>query len=342
MIFMLRISKWDYEILGEIILESKITFAEAICKALDEEMEKDPSVFCLGEDIGLLGGAFQVTRGLLNIFGPDRVRNTPISEQAIASCAIGAAMKGMRPIAEFMYIDFMGLAIDQIVNQAAKCRYMFGGKIKVPVVFRTQGGAGRGNAAQHSQSLEAWYYHITGLKVVMPSTPYDAKGLLKSAIRDDDPVVFIEHKLLYSTKGKVPDEEYTIPLGKADIKKTGSDLTIIATSNMVPKVLSVAEELKDIIDIEVIDPRTLVPLDINTIISSVKKTNKVVIVQEAVRRGGIASDIASYIMEEAFDYLDYPVKIIAGKNTVIPYSYVLEKEAIPSEDIIKKELESYM
>lgn len=314
----------------------EITYSQAINEAIREEMEKDPDVFCLGEDIGLLGGAFQATRGLINIFGPARVRNTPISEQAIAGFAIGASMKGTRPVAEFMYIDFMGLAIDQIANQAAKSHYMFGGKIKVPVVFRTQGGAGRGNAGQHSQSLEAWYYHVPGLKVVMPSTPYDAKGLLKSAIRDDNPVIFIEHKLLYSTKGQVPEEEYTIPLGKADVKRTGSDITVIATSNMIPKTLSIAEELKDEIDLEIIDPRTLVPLDLDCIISSVKKTNKVIIVQEAVRRGGVASDIATYIMEEAFDYLDYPVKIIAGENTIIPFNHELEMGAIPGISRIKK------
>ena len=318
----------------------EITYSQALNEAIREEMQNDLNVFCMGEDIGLLGGAFQVTRGLIDIFGPDRIRSTPISEQAIAGFAIGAAMKGMRPIAEFMYIDFMGLAIDQIVNQAAKSRYMFGGKIGVPIVFRTQGGAGRGNAAQHSQSLEAWYYHIPGLKVVMPSTPYDAKGLLKSAIRDDNPIVFIEHKLLYSTKGKVPDKEYTIPIGKADIKKTGSDLTVIATSNMVPKVLSVSDKLRNNISIEVIDPMTLVPLDINTIISSIKKTNKLVIVQEAVRRGGVASDIVSYIVEEAFDCLDYPVKIIAGSNTVIPYNHILERYSIPNEERIEREIQN--
>lgn len=316
----------------------QITYSEALNEAIREEMERDPGVFCLGEDIGLLGGAFQVTRGLINIFGAERIRNTPISEQAIAGFAIGAAMKGMRPIAEFMYIDFMGLAIDQIVNQAAKSRYMFGGKITIPVVFRTQGGAGRGNAGQHSQSLEAWYYHVPGLKVVMPSTPYDAKGLLKTSIRDNNPVVFIEHKLLYSSKGNVPVGEYTIPLGKADIKREGSDLTIIATSNMVSKVIEVAEKFKDKVDIEIIDPRTLVPLDLKTIISSVKKTNKVIIVQEAVRRGGVASDIATYIMEEAFDFLDRPIKIIAGENTVIPYNPTLELAAIPDIKKIEKEI----
>lgn len=316
----------------------EITYAYAINEAIKEEMERDSDVFCMGEDIGPLGGAFQATRGLIDIFGPDRIRNTPISEQAIAGFAIGAAMKGTRPIVEFMYIDFMGLAIDQIANQAAKSRYMFGGKINVPVVFRSQGGAGRSNAGQHSQSLESWYYHVPGLKVVMPSTPYDAKGLLKSAIRDSNPVVFIEHKLLYATKGEVPEEEYVIPLGKADIKREGSDLTVIATSNMVPMVLEVAENLKDEWSIEVIDPRTLVPLDTATIISSVKKTNKVIIVQEAIRRGGVASDISSIITEEAFDFLKCPVKIIAGENTIIPFNYLLEKKAIPDKERICDEI----
>ncbi len=320
----------------------RLTYAEALNEAIKEEMERAPEVFCLGEDIGLFGGAFQVTKGLIDIFGPERIRNTPISEQVIAGLAIGAAMKGIRPIAEFMYIDFMGLAMDQIVNQAAKSRYMFGGKIKVPVVFRTQGGAGRGNAGQHSQSLEAWYYHVPGLKVVMPSTPYDAKGLLKASIRDDNPVVFIEHKLLYNTKGEVPKKEYILPLNKADIKKIGSDLTIIATSNMVPKVLSIAEKMSNQISIEVIDPRTLVPLDLETIISSVKKTSKVIIVQEAIRRGGVASDIASYIAEEIFDYLDSPIKIVAGENTVIPYSNTIEMEAIPNERKIEEAVMNFL
>lgn len=313
-----------------------ITYAEALNEAIKQEMEQDPSVFCLGEDIGMHGGAFQVTKGLIGTFGSERIKNAPISEQAIAGFSIGAALNGMRPIAEFMYIDFMGLAIDQIVNQAAKIRYLFGGNFTVPVVFRTQGGAGRGNAAQHSQSLEAWYYHIPGLKVVMPSTPYDAKGLMVSSIRDNNPIVFIEHKLLYTTKGEVPEENYSIKLGTAEIKRKGKDLTIIATSNMVVRALAVAEKIKDTIDIEVIDPRTLVPLDIDTILESVKKTNKVIIVQEAVRRGGVASDIVSYIVEKAFDYLDSPVRIFAGSNTVIPYSHNLEMASIPTEESIEK------
>lgn len=319
-----------------------ITYTEALNEAIKQEMEKDSAVFCLGEDIGPHGGAFQVTKGLYDMFGPERVRNTPISEQAIAGFSIGAALNAMRPIAEFMYIDFMSLAMDQIVNQAAKIRYIFGSSFNVPVVFRTQGGAGRGSAAQHSQSLEAWYYHVPGLKVVMPSNPYDAKGLLVSSIRENNPVIFIEHKLLYKTKEDVPEENYSIKLGTASIKREGKDLTIIATSNMVNKVLKVADKLKDKIDIEVIDPRTLVPLDIDTILQSAKKTNNVMIVQEAVRRGGVASDIASYINEDAFDYLDSPVRILAGSNTVIPYNHDLEMAAIPTEESIEKFILEFM
>ena len=316
----------------------EITYASALNEALQEEMERDENVFCMGEDIGPHGGAFQVTKGLFAKFGKNRVRNTPISELGFTGLAVGAAMKGLRPVVEYMYVDFTYLAMDQLFNQAAKLRYMSGGKIKIPVVFRTQGGAGRSNAGQHSQSLEALFYHIPGLKVVMPSTPYDAKGLLKTAIRDDNPVIFLEHKLLYSTVGKVPEEEYTVPFGKAEVKRQGNNLTIIATSNTLPKVLNIAERLKDVIDIEVIDPRTIVPLDMDTIIDSVKKTNKVVIVQEAVRRGGVASDIVSYIMERAFDHLDCPVKIIAGKNTIIPFAYNLEMAAIPTEQSIEEEI----
>lgn len=319
-----------------------ITYVQALNEALKEEMQRDETVFCIGEDIGKHGGAFQVTKGLIDIFGEKRVRNTPISELAFTGFAIGAAMKGLRPVVEYMYIDFMLLAMDQIANQAAKLRFMTGGNLKIPIVFRTQSGAGRGNSGQHSQSLEALFYHIPGLKVVMPSTPYDAKGLLKTAIRDDNPVVFIEHKLLYSTKGDILEEEYNLPFGKADIKRVGSDLTIIATSNMISKVLLVAERLKDKLDIEVIDPRTLVPLDLNTILSSVKKTNRIIIVQEAARRGGVASDISSYIIENAFDYLDSPVKIIAGKNTIIPFASSLEKEAIPGEELLESEILQFM
>ena len=320
----------------------KITYSEALNEAIKEEMKRDHRVFCLGEDIGPHGGAYQVTRGLFDIFGKDRIRNAPISELGFTGLAVGAAMKGLRPIVEYMYIDFSLLATDQIINQAAKLRYMTGGKVQIPIVFRTQGGAGRSAAGQHSQSLEALYYHIPGLKVVMPSSPYDAKGTLKAAIRDDNPVVFIEHKNLYHTEGEVPEDDYIVAIGSADVKRKGTDLTIVTYSNMVLKALAVAERLKEKIDIEVIDLRTLVPLDIGIIMSSVKKTNKVVIIQEAIRRGGVASDISSQIVEELFDYLDYPIKIIAGQNTIIPYSHSLETQAIPNEELIEKEIKEFL
>ncbi|MDK2878020.1 MAG: acetoin:2,6-dichlorophenolindophenol oxidoreductase subunit beta [Thermoanaerobacteraceae bacterium] len=322
---------------------AEITYAQAINQALREEMLNDSKVFCMGEDIALHGGIFGATRGLFKEFGAERVRNTPISEAGFIGTAVGAAVTGMRPVAELMYIDFTAVCMDQIVNQAAKLRYMFGGKAKVPIVIRTQGGGGRGNAAQHSQSLEAWFVHIPGIKVVMPATPYDAKGLLKSAIRDDDPVLFIEHKILYSVKGDVPEGEYLIPLGKADIKRPGKDVTVIATSLMVHRALSAAEKLaKEGIDVEVIDPRTLKPLDIETIVSSVKKTNRVVIVHEAHKTGGVGAEIATRIMEEAFDYLDAPIKRVAGMDVPIPYNMELEKICIPQEEDIIDAIKSVL
>ena len=319
-----------------------ITYADAIREAMSEEMRRDDTVIFLGEDIGVYGGAFGVSRGMLEEFGEERVRDTPISEAAITGAAVGAAMKGLRPICEIMFSDFMTLAMDQLVNQAAKTLFQFGGQASVPMVCRTPAGSGTGAAEQHSQSLEALFYHIPGLKIIMPSTPYDAKGLLKSAIRDNCPVIFIEHKLLYQSKGLLPEHEYLIPIGKADIKKEGKDITVVATSNMVKKVISVADRLKDTVDIEVIDPRTLSPLDMDTILDSVKKTNKLIIVQEAARNGGVASDISSKVVENAFDYLDCPVKIIAGENTVIPFSYVLESLAIPDERRIEEEIIAFI
>ena len=300
-------------------------------------MERDPSLMLIGEDIGRYGGIFGVTKGLLEEFGPRRVRSTPISESAIIGSALGAAMTGIRTIAEIMYIDFTPCAMDQIVNQVAKMRYMSGGKIKIPLVIRTQGGGGRGNAAQHSQSLEALFLHIPGLKIVVPSTPYDGRGLLKTAIRDDNPVMFIEHKLLYATKGSIPDGEYVIPFGQADIKRKGKDVTIVAISYMVMKALKAAEKLgKENIEAEVIDLRTIAPLDFETILQSVQKTNRIVIVHEGCRRGGIAAEIASQIQEEAFDYLDAPIQRVGALNVPIPYSEPLENAVIPNEeDIIK-------
>jgi pyruvate dehydrogenase E1 component beta subunit len=312
-------------------------YREALNAALREEMERDSTVFLMGEGIAQRGGSYKVTVGLLDAFGPRRVIDTPISEASFTGCGVGAAATGMRPVVEILFVDFTSLIIDQIVNQAAKYRFMTGGRGRVPMVLRTQGGSGNGLAAQHSQSLEAWYYHVPGLKVVMPATPYDAKGLLKTAIRDDDPVIFIEHKLLYMSKGHVPAEEYTIPFGQADIKRQGKDVTVIAWSGMVPRALAAAESLAaEGIDAEVIDLRTLVPLDKETVLESVRKTEHVVIVQEAVRRGGVASDICSIIQEEAFDYLNAPIRILAGKNTPIPFNLNLERVCVPQEpDIVR-------
>lgn len=310
---------------------------EALNEALCEELARDERVFIMGEGIAQRGGSYKVTAGLLDKFGPKRIIDTPISEASFTGMGVGAAITGMRPVVEILFIDFTSLVIDQIVNQAAKYRFMSGDKGRVPMVLRTQGGSGNGLAAQHSQSLEAWYYHTPGLKVVMPSTSYDAKGLLKSAIRDEDPVIFIEHKLLYMDKGPVPDTDYTIELGVGDIKRPGKDVTLVAWSGMVKRTLAAAEELSaQGIDAEVIDPRSLVPLDKEMILSSVRKTEHLIIIQEAIRRGGVASDIASIVQEETFDYLDAPIKILAGKNTPIPFNVNLEKVCVPRhEDIVR-------
>jgi pyruvate/2-oxoglutarate/acetoin dehydrogenase E1 component len=316
----------------------EITYLEAVREAMSQEMRVNKDVFILGEDIGVYGGAFGVTRGMIEEFGPERVRNTPISEAAIAGAAVGSALTGMRPILEIQFSDFITIAMDQIVNQAAKMRYMFGGKGKVPMVLRTPAGSGTGAAAQHSQSLEAWMAHIPGLKVVQPSTAYDVKGLLKAAIDDDNPVIFYEHKLLYKTSSHVPEEPYKIELGKADIKREGTDVTIVATAIMVHKALEAAAQLeKEGISVEVVDPRTIVPLDKETIINSVKKTGRLIVVHEAVQRGGIGGEIVSVVAEsEAFDYLDAPIKRLGGKEVPIPYNPKLEKAAIPQvPDIIE-------
>jgi len=313
----------------------KVRYVDALNEALREEMRRDERVFLIGEDIALYGGSYKVTRDIYKEFGLERVRDTPISEAAIAGAAAGAAMTGLRPIAEIMYIDFSTIAMDQIVNIAAKNRYMFGGKSKVPVVYRTQGGAGRGIAAHHSQSLEAWYVHVPGIFVVMPSTPFDAKGLLKTCIRDDNPVMFIEHKMLYGTEGEIPDQEYTVPLGVADVKREGTDVTIITYSRMVLFALEAAEELaEEGISVEVIDLRTLKPLDIDAIINSVKKTNRAVVVYEGYKTCGVGAEIAALIMEKAFDYLDAPIVRVAGEDVPIPMSPVLEEAAIPSKEKI--------
>ncbi|MFB5189445.1 alpha-ketoacid dehydrogenase subunit beta [Alicyclobacillus fastidiosus] len=316
----------------------EITYQEAVREAMSQVMREDDRVFILGEDIGVYGGAFGVTRGMIEEFGPERVRNTPIAEAGIAGAAIGAALTGMRPIMELQFSDFVTIAMDQLVNQAAKICYMYGGKAAVPLVVRAPAGSGTGAAAQHSQSLEAWLAHVPGLKVVQPSNAYDAKGLLKSAIDDNNPVIFYEHKLLYSTKADVPEELYSIPLGKADIKRSGTDVTLVATSIMVQKSLAAAEILaKDGISVEVIDPRTLVPLDIKTIVDSVKRTGRFAVVYEAVKRGGYGAEIASLVAEsEAFDFLDAPIVRLGGKEVPIPQNPELERNAVPQvEDIVE-------
>lgn len=313
-------------------------YIDALREGLREEMQRDETVFIIGEDVGLYGGAFGVTKGLFEEFGESRIIDTPISEAAIAGAAVGAALCGMRPVAEIMFFDFFTIAMDQLVNQGAKNRYMFGGKAQVPMVIRGPMGSGTGAAAQHSQSFPAVFAHFPGLKVVMPSTPYDIKGLIKSAIRDNNPVVFAEHKLLYRTKGEVPEEDYTIPLGKADIKRPGKDVTIVAGSIMLPKAIEAAKELEQHgIDAEVIDPRTLKPLDLQTVINSVKKTGRLIIAEDDPISFGWGAEIAAGIAgSEAFDYLDAPIKRLAGLDIPIPYNPNLEKHAIPQvADIVE-------
>ncbi|HWT82070.1 MAG TPA: alpha-ketoacid dehydrogenase subunit beta [Candidatus Methylomirabilis sp.] len=314
----------------------EITYAEAIAETLRAEMRLDPRVFVMGEDVGLFGGLFGGTKGLLDEFGPERVRDTPISEAALIGAGIGAALTGMRPMVEIQFMDFTACAMDQIVNQAAKIRFMLGGKANVPLVIRTPYGTGLKLASQHSQSLEAWFVHTPGLLVAMPSTPADAKGLLVTALRDPNPVIFLEHKLLYPTRGPVSEEQYTIPFGSADVKRPGKDVTVVATGLMVSKSLTAAAALAaEGIEAEVVDPRTLVPLDKGTIIESVKKTGRLVVVHEAVKRGGFGGEVAGIIAEEAFDYLDAPIKRVAGKNVPIAFNEVLEKRAVPDvEDIV--------
>jgi pyruvate dehydrogenase E1 component beta subunit len=315
--------------------ERVLTYAEALNEALREEMQRDPTVFVMGEDVAGWGGGgvFGVTKGLAEEFGAERIRDTPISEEAIAAVATGAAATGSRPVAEIMYVDFIGLAMEPLVNQAAKLRYMFGGKARVPLVLRAQEGAGRGNAAQHSQSLEAWFCHIPGLKVVTPSTPYDAKGLLKSAIRDDNPVIFLEHKLLYFTKGPVPSGDYVVPLGQAEVKRTGKNVTVVGIHTMVGKALRAAETLAgEGIELEVIDPRTLVPLDEETILNSVKKTGRLIVTHEAYGRAGYGAEIVSRVVESAFDYLDAPPVRVVAKDVPLPYATSLENAALPQVD----------
>ncbi len=314
----------------------ELTFGEAIKEALAEELRRDPRVFMIGEDIAEAGTTFKVLNGLVEEFGPQRIIDSPISEPGITGLGVGAAMTGMRPIVDIMFGDFSGLIMDQIANQAAKIHYMSGGKLKVPLVLRTTMGAGRRSAAQHSQSLHAWFSHIPGLKVVVPSTPYDAKGLMKSAIRDDNPVAIFEDKMMYKlVKGPVPEEEYTIPLGVADIKQAGEDITIVATSSMVYVALEAAKMLAEIgISAEVVDPRTLLPLDKQTLIDSAKKTSRAIVVDEGYEQYGVTAELASVIADGAFYYLDAPVKRIGAMNVPIPFSPVLEDLTIPNAKIV--------
>lgn len=311
----------------------EISYVEAIREAIDQEMARDDSVFVIGEDVGKIGGIFACTRGLIDRYGPERLRDTPISENAISTFAVGAAATGMRPIVEIQIFDFVTLMMDSIVNQAAKFRYMLGGVPKMPIVFRGPQGGGIRLAAQHSQSLEAWFCHVPGLVVMAPSTPYDAKGLLTAAIRDDNPVVFLEHKLLYvQSKGPVPASPYAIPIGKADIKRPGSDVTVVATMAMVAPALAAARELaREGIEVEVIDPRTLRPLDTATILESVRKTHRLVVVHEGWTKWGFGAEVAAMVMEEAFDWLDAPVTRIGMRDVPMPYNDTLERAVIPSQ-----------
>ncbi len=311
----------------------EITFAQAVREALAEEMRRDPGVMIIGEDVAEAGTPFKVLSGLVEEFGTDRVIDSPISEAGITGIGVGAAMTGMRPVVDIMFGDFIALAMDQIANQAAKVHYMSGGKLRVPLVIRTTMGATRRSAAQHSQSLHAWVSHVPGLKVVLPSTPYDAKGLLKTAIRDDNPVVFFEDKMMFAQKGRVPDGEYTIPLGVADIKRAGTDITIVATSSMVAVALQAADQLeRHGIAAEVIDPRTTVPLDVDTLVASAEKTGRALVIDEGYQRYGATAEIAASIGEGAFHYLDAPVKRLGAMDVPIPFSPALEDLTVPTPD----------
>ncbi len=310
----------------------ELTYSQALREALTEEMTRDPNILLLGEDIGVYGGVFKVTEGLLAKFGPERVRETPISEAGFVGMGVGLAMTGKRPVCELMFMDFAFVASDQIFNQAAKMRYMSGGRVKVPLLIRTQQGGGRGNGAQHSQCLETFFTHLPGLKVVLPATPYDAKGLLKSALREENPVIFIEHKLLYATKGPVPEDEYLIPLGKAEIKRPGKDVTLVSYSRTVLHALEAAEEAASQgISTEVIDLRCTAPLDLDAILASVRKTGRLVIAHEAHRQLGMGAEIAALVQERAFDYLDAPIVRVGAMDIPIPSSKPLEDVVLPGK-----------
>ncbi len=313
-----------------------MTYREAVRQALREELLNDERVILIGEDIAEFGGTFKVSLGLLDEFGPRRIRNTPISETAILGAAIGAAATGLRPIVEIMYSDFFAVAMDQMVNQAAKMRYMFGGKISLPLTIRSTMGGRRSAAAQHSQCLEAWFMHIPGLKLALPSNPYDAKGLLKTAVRDPNPTIILENKMLYNTKGEVPDEPYFVPWGQARVVREGKDVTVVALSDMVDFSMKAAEQLAtEGISVEVIDPRTLVPLDIDTIVRSVQKTGRLVVAHEACVTGGVGAEIAMQVVYRAFDYLVAPIERVGAKDSPIPFSPILEREILPDDrDVI--------
>ena len=316
-----------------------ITYKEALREAIMEKIREDKNVFMMGEDIGVYGGAFGLSLGMLEEFGPERILDTPMSEASFVGVGVGAAIMGMRPIVEIMFSDFLTYGADQIINQAAKLRFMTGGQLKIPLVVRTPQGSGTGAAAQHSQNIEAWLLNIPGIKIVAPSNPYDAKGLLKSSVEDDNPIIFLEHKLLYSIKGEVPEEDYRVPLGKSKVVRSGKDVTIVATSIMVKRSLEAAEKLeKEGILVEIIDPRTLKPLDINPIVKSVKKTHRLLVVYEGCTTGGIGGEVISHIGEsEAFLYLDAPLFRLGGADVPIPYNLNLERKATPQiENIVSK------
>lgn len=314
---------------------TKMSYVEALRDGMSFEMRRDDTVFLAGEDVGIFGGCFGQTQGMFAEFGPKRIVDTPISETAIMGLGVGAASAGLRPIVELMFIDFIGICLDELFNQAAKMRYMFGGKAQVPMVVRAPAGAGFSAAAQHSQSMEAWLAHIPGIKVVMPYSPADAKGLMISAIRDNNPVVYIEHKALYTMEGEVPEGDYTVPIGKASLAREGEDVSLISWGAMVGKALEAAKALEaDGISAEVVDLRTITPVDRESIIKSVQKTNRAVVVHEAVRTGGFGGEIAAIIADEAFDYLDAPVKRVTAPDTPVPFSSPLEQAFIPSADKI--------
>lgn len=318
-----------------------IFFREAVREAMQQEMKQDPTVFLVGQDVGLYGGAFRVTEGMYEEFGENRVIDAPISEAAMVGAGIGAAMVGMRPIIEIQYADFLTIPMDQLVNNAAKMNYLYGGELSVPLVVRAAFGAGRYSGPHHSQSPEAWFLNVPGLKLIMPSTPYDAKGLLIAAIRDPDPCIFFECKLLYSTKGDVPEEPYELPIGVADIKRPGKDITIVATGLMLYRALQASKQLEASgISAEIIDPRTLVPLDVEAIVKSVRKTARLMVVHEAPKTGGFGAEIAAVVGEEAFGYLDAPIKRLTGADTPVPFSPPLEDKYLPDiKDIVKAAVE---